>query len=215
MHLSARLRSASLAVLLAVGFSSCARGPAAVNQPYIDPDDAGSQAMQMYDTNGDGKVAGDELLKAPGLNAALERLDKDGDKAVTADEVAERIRTWQKMGRGLMSFAFTATLDGRPLTDAVVTFEPEPFLGDEIKKASCTTNASGNGGATIAMEDRPNPATPSGMHLGLYKVKFSKVVGGKETIPTKYNSETTLGQEVATDVPDVGDNSVIYALKSK
>jgi hypothetical protein len=170
--------------------------------------------MELYDTNGDGKVAGDELEKAPALNAALPRLDQNGDKGVTADEVAERIRVWQKMGHGLMSFAFEVTLDGRPLTDAVVTFEPESFLGDEIKPASCTTNMFGGGGATIAADDRPDPTTPPGMHLGLYKVKVSKMVDGKESIPPKYNSETTLGQELAPDVPGIGDNSVVYALKS-
>jgi hypothetical protein len=181
----------------------------------MDPDDAGSQAMEMYDTNGDGNVAGDELEKAPGLKAALSRLDANGDKAVSADEVAERVRSWQKSGYGLMSFGFTVTLNGRPLTDAIVTFEPEEFLGDEIKPASCTTNAFGGGGATIAKEDRPAPTTPSGMHLGLYKVKVSKIADGKETIPTKYNTETTLGQEVSIDAPEVGTNSAVYALKTK
>jgi hypothetical protein len=53
------------------------------------------------------------------------------------------------------------------------------------------------------------------MHLGLYKVKISKKVNGKELIPAKYNEATVLGQEVAPDVPDVGTNRVVYALKSQ
>jgi hypothetical protein len=80
-----RFQSIALVALTLTLFSSCARGPAPVKQPGIDPDDAGSQAMEMYDENGDGQVAGDELEKAPGLKAALPRMDTNTDKAVTAD----------------------------------------------------------------------------------------------------------------------------------
>lgn len=208
-------RLAAWYALALVLCTSCARGPAPVHQPGIDPGDAGSRAMEMYDTNQDGKVAGDELEKAPGLKAALARLDQDGDKAVTADEVAARVRTWQTSGHGLLSFGYKVTLNGRPLPDATVTFEPEAFLGDELKPASGATNMMGGGGATIAKEDRPSPTTPPGMHLGLYKVKISKIADGKETIPAKYNSATTLGQEVAMDVPGVDTNSVVYELSTK
>jgi hypothetical protein len=34
-------------------------------------------------------------------------------------------------------------------------------------------------------------------------VKISKQVNGVETVPAKYNTETTLGQEVAGDVPSI------------
>jgi hypothetical protein len=36
---------------------------------------------------------------------------------------------------------------------------------------------------------------------GLYRVEVSKMVNGKETIPSKYNTETTLGVEVAQESP--------------
>lgn len=172
-------------------------------------------AMEYYDTNGDGNVAGDELEKAPGLKAALPRLDTNGDGAVNADEVAARVGVWQDMGTGLMSFVFKVTLDGKPLETASVTFEPEAFLGDEIKPASCTTDFVGMGGATIPKDQRPDPTTPPGMHLGLYKVKISKVVGGKETVPRKYNEDTILGQECAPDVSEIANNRVVYTLTSK
>ena len=53
------------------------------------------------------------------------------------------------------------------------------------------------------------------MHLGFYKVKISKRVNGKETIPAKYNEATLLGQEVAPDVPKILNNRVVYALTTK
>jgi len=206
------LAALMLATLL---IASCSHGPGRVDQPTIDASSAGSMAMEQYDTNQDGKVAGDELEKAPALKSALARLDTDGDNGVSADEVAVRIDAWKKTQIGLMSFAFKVTLDGVPLTDATVTFEPETFLGSEIKRASGTTNRVGSGSGTIAKEDRPTPDTPSGMQLGLYKVKISKLAGGKEAIPAKYNTETTLGQEVATDAPEISQNRVTYALSTK
>jgi hypothetical protein len=202
------------ASLLSLPIASCNYGPQAVRPPYIDPSDAAEQAMEMYDTDGDGRVAGAELDEAPGLKAALPRMDTNQDDAITGDEVAERVGGWQK-GLGLMSFVFKVTLDGVPLDGALVTFEPEKFLGDEFKSASCTTSSYGDAGATIAKEDRPSPKTPPGMQLGVYKVKISKTVGGKETIPAKYNENTILGQEVSMDVSEIANNRVVYALTSK
>jgi hypothetical protein len=193
---------------------SCRYGPAPVNQPAIDPGSSGDLAMEMYDTNGDGKVAGDELEKAPGLKAALARLDTNADKAVTSDEVSERVEVWQRGGLGLMSFAYKVTMDGNPLHGATVTFEPEAFLGEEIQAGVGTTSVYGDGGATIPKENRPTPQSPPGMHLGLYKVKISKMANGKEMVPPKYNTETILGQEVAMDVPEIANNRVVYALRS-
>jgi hypothetical protein len=106
------------------------------------------------------------------------------------------------------------TLDGQPLAGAQVLFEPEAFLGDEIKKATGTTNQFGDVAPVIAKEDRANPTLPGGVHFGLYKVRISKQAGGKETIPARYNSETTIGQEVSYDDPGLGFKGITYALKS-
>jgi hypothetical protein len=48
-----------------------------------------------------------------------------------------------------------------------------------------------------------HPQTPRqrGVQPGLYRVEVSKMVDGKETIPSKYNTETTLGVEVAQGSP--------------
>ena len=42
----------------------------------------------------------------------------------------------------------------------------------------------------------------SGVHCGMYRVAVTKNgLDGKESVPAKYNTETTLGLEVAPDVP--------------
>jgi hypothetical protein len=209
------LAAASIVATWLVAIAACNRGPSAIKSPAIDASRAGKVAMDQYDSDGDGKVAGAELENAPSLKAALARLDTDGDKAVSADEVAARVEVWKRMGTGLMTFPITVTLDGTPLADATVTFIPDPCLGDEVKQASCTTNAMGRASGTIAQQDMPDPTYPGGMQLGIYTVKISKQVGGKEIVPARYNEKTILGQDVANDVPEIANHRVVYALTSK
>jgi hypothetical protein len=195
--------------------ASCQHGPAPVKQPSIDASRAGKLAMEQYDTNHDGKVAGDELEKAPSLKAALPRLDTDGDGAVSADEVTARVNAWKAMQTGMTNAGCTVTLDGQPLTEAKVTLEPEAFLGDEIKTAFGTTDGRGYTSLSIPKDQRPDPKLPGGTHFGLYKVRVSKIVNSKETIPARYNTETILGQEVSYDDPGMKRNNIRYELKTK
>jgi hypothetical protein len=203
-----------LSGLLAVALASCRFGNPAVRQPTIDASRAGTLAMEMYDKNGDGKVSGDELRNAPGLKAALPRLDTDGDGGVSADEVAARVNAWKAMQSGMTGVRMRFTLDGQPLADAKVTLEPEAFLGDEVKTAFGTTSQFGDVSPSIPKEERPDPSLPGGAHFGLYKVRVSKIINGKETIPARYNSETTLGQEISYDDPGMKSNNITIALKS-
>jgi hypothetical protein len=203
-----------LVSLLAISSASCQRGPARVVQPQIDPSGAGSAAMELYDKNGDGVVSGAELDAAPALKAALPRLDTNQDGGVSAGEVAERVRAWKAMRTALVSVRCQVTLDGRPQPDVQVLFEPEPFLGDNVKKATGATNQFGDAAPTIADEDKPDPKLPGGVHFGLYKVRISKQAGGRETIPARYNTATTLGQEVSYDDPAIKNNNLAFALKS-
>jgi hypothetical protein len=204
----------AFATSLTVSFAACSRGPAPIGQPYIDASRAGKLAMEEYDKNGDGKVSGDELDHAPGLKEALPRLDTNGDGAVSADEVTARVNAWKEMKTGLTFVQCRVTLDGEPLGGAKVTFEPEAFLGDEIKTAVGTTNIYGDAMPVIRPEDRPNPKQPAGVHIGLYKVRISRLVNGHETIPARYNTETILGQEVSYDDPAVKSRNMVFALKS-
>ncbi len=203
----------SLVVGVAIIFVGCNFGPSAVRQPAIDASRAGKEALALYDSNHDGVISGDELEHAPAIKAALPRLDTNGDGGVSADEVAARVKAWKAMESGMTSVRMHFTLDGQPLVGAKVTLEPEPFLGTEIKVATGTTTQFGDVSPTIAKEDRPAPNLPGGANFGLYKVRVSKAVNGKETIPARYNIETTLGQEVSYDDPGMKSNNITFALK--
>jgi hypothetical protein len=133
---------------------------------------------------------------------------------VSVDEVTERVNAWKGMRTGMASVRCHITIDGKPLSGAKVVFEPEPFLGNEIKTAFGTTNAHGDVAPTIPPGERPDPSLPGGAHFGLYKVRISKEVNGKETLPSRYNTETVLGQEVSYDDPGMINNNMGFALKS-
>ncbi|MEO2045869.1 MAG: EF-hand domain-containing protein [Pirellulales bacterium] len=197
---------------LAIG---CSGMPGRVVPPGIDPEDAAEQAMEIYDTDGDGFVADSELDNAPGLKAAMKTLDTDGDEKVSEEEVAERIRAWQKTGVGITSINCKVLIKNLPLQGATVTFVPEVFLGDEIKAAVGISGPLGELSPKIPKENRPRPDSPPGLQLGLYQVRVSKMVKGKETIPAKYNTETTFGQEVSDDDPAIQGHRVIFKVTKK
>lgn len=189
--LPVRTRSAwpfALCGLLLVGCSGSG-GPAG---PQLSPGGAASQALAEYDTNKDGALDAKELDQCPALKAALKRgLDKDNDGKATADEIKERLSIFQDEGM-IGTLVVEVQLDGRPLGGATVTLTPETFLGPSFKPATGTTDASG----TVAPQ--AEGLGPGAIPYGFYRVEVSKQgAGGKELVPARYNTNTTLGREFA------------------
>ncbi|MBL9161476.1 MAG: hypothetical protein JNL18_01910 [Planctomycetaceae bacterium] len=199
---------------LMVALAGCSGGPSRVQPPSISPSGAASEAMTAYDKDSDGFIAGPELDAAPGLKAAMATLDLDKDGKVSEDEISQRIEAWQATGLGIMSITCRVTMDGKPVDGATVTFEPETFLGENVKAGEGTTSG-GMASIRIPKENRPSADYPPGMQFGLFKVKVSKQANGKETIPAKYNTETTLGQQVSSDDPAIMSQLIKFDLTSK
>lgn len=204
----------SLALGLVIGVG-CSSGPSRIMPPSIDADDAAAKAMELYDSDGDGFIAGEELESTPALKASMETLDTDGDGKVSEDEIEARILVWQGTRAGLTTIRCLVTMDGHPLEGATVTFEPAEFLKDSIQTAVAETRYTGLVSPRIPKENRPTPDTPPGIQLGFYNVKISKEVNGKETIPARFNEETILGQQVAMDDPEIVEQRVVFKVKSK
>ena len=196
------------ACVLCLGCSDSSPSP---KMPPLDPAAIAQEAMRRYDSNGDGKLDAKELAVAPALSAMLRTIkghDPGHADALTADDIAARVAAW-KQGIGVLFGARSrVTLDGKRLADAVVTWEPESYLGPDYHPSSGTTNKNGYAYVSPAVEGF------QGIFPGLYTVRISKQVEGKETLPACCNQKSTLGREVATDMYD-GEHFTNFDLKSK
>ena len=179
--------------LIAVG---CSGRPAAIEPPNIDSQKVAESAIEQYDSNSDGTIDRNELESAPSLRFSIDRIDTNDDSLVVVDEVAKFAQQhWVDRATGIIRVKCEVQLDGRPLDGATVVLEPEAFLDGTVKPASGVTRG-GTASLDVSDEDRPHP-NAHGVQNGLYLVRISKVVNGKEQIPEKYNIHTTLGCEVA------------------
>ena len=182
------LLSAGLALTLLVG---CSGRPGRVKQPRINASRAGSDALELYDTDGDGIIAGAELDATPPLKNELKLIDTDGDGGISADEIAARVNAWKAQKSGLLTLRCRIALDGKPAAGVLVEYEPEPFLADYLGTAVGTTKPRGSVSISIPKDQRPTADTPPGVPMGFYRVRITSTEG--KPIPARYNTETILG----------------------
>jgi hypothetical protein len=188
-----KVKTAILSLALLVG---CDVAPQRVMPPEINAIAAGKAAVDLYDTNRNGRIDGSELDQAPSIKSALERIDANGDHEVSASEITSRIYQWQESRMGLVGCSVRITSNGEPLEGITVAFMPEKFLGSNIKPAVGKTNHEGL--AMLAVEDPELRARHlAGAQFGLYRVEITG--NDEKSIASQFNTETTLGEEVATD----------------
>jgi len=200
----------SLLLLLMIIVPGCSRRPQRVHPPTIDADSAGKQAIQLFDTDGDGQLSRAELSACPGILNSLSRFDKDNLDSVDADAITARIREWQATRIGIMTIQCRVTLDGVPLSGANVKLIPETFLGDSIQPASGVSDTTGGCSPAIAAEDLPDSQQGlRGVQIGLYK---AEITHPDRELPSWYNVETELGCEIA---PEMLMDGVVFALSSR
>jgi hypothetical protein len=186
--------AAAIAPLLAV--AGCSGRPAAISPPDIDPDQLSAAAIEQYDQNGDDVIDGQELESAPSIRFSQERIDANGDRKILPAEIAQFAQQhWIDSPVGIVRVQCVVNFKGRPLDGATVTLEPESFMQGAVSPASGVTRG-GTAALDVSDEARPHP-NAHGAQTGLYLVRISKVVNGKETIPAKYNDQTILGCEIA------------------
>ena len=181
-----------LCITLGAIFAVCGcSGKPSVSVPNYKPERIAEKAIELFDTDGDGKIGGVELDACPGLKDALKRVDTDGDSMANAEEIAQRVRSWTQIGG--LPVGCAITLNGQPVQYANVVFEPEPFLEDVISPATGETDVTGTC-------DLKSDALPYGAQGGMYRVR---IISETQTIPPKYSSETTLGAEVSNEAPGI------------
>jgi hypothetical protein len=178
------LRAAAAVCLVAcLGCSGLDSVPA----PEISPQQAAQKAMELYDTNKDGKIADDELKAVPSLAANLKSIDTNGDSGLSEEEIAARLQS--VIGNSSRTdMPIRVTMDGRPLAGASIRLVPDEFLAGAIREATGTTDENGVVQTTTVGESL-------GTEVGLYRVIVTK---DGQTIPDRYNTNSEIGVEVST-----------------
>ncbi len=202
----------SFALASAFLLAGCNRGPQAIPALYVDAKQASKRALELHDTNQDGQLDAEELKAAPGLQYAAKRADEDGDSALSPDEILAMVEAWNEKSIGLLTLRCNVRLNKRPLAGASIRFEPSPFLDGQVEAAVGLTDEFGDAFLIVPKDKRPIPDAPPGAQIGLYRVVISKEKGGKESVPSKYNKDTTLGQEVSFGDPGV-QNGIQFDLR--
>jgi hypothetical protein len=185
---------AVLSVVSLAMYAGCDRPPARVVGPPFSPSSEASKAMELFDTNKDGKIAGPELDKAPGLMASLNVMKTNKNQGVTSDQIVARIQKWKDWRVGRTTLSCTVLRNGQPLAGATVKFVPEKFLADALPETA--TGQTNETGKTMPTLPAGADNLPPGVGPGMYRVEITK---DGENIPPQYNTATILGQEVAPD----------------
>jgi hypothetical protein len=167
----------------------------------LDASAVAAAALQDWDKNKNGQLEGAELDACPALKSALAIIDKNKDKSLSAAEIRERVEQYAE--QRTVPVTCVILLDGQPLEGATVTFEPEPCMGPALKPATAMTDSGGSTGP-FQVENGSYTSLPP----GLYRIKVTKA-GAK--LPTRYNTQTTLGREVTAD-PRTGEAIIELAL---
>jgi hypothetical protein len=170
--------------------AGCSNAPARILPPQFDPASVARAIIVQCDKDGDGMISTSEANAIPALVEAWRRIDANKDGKLTKDEITQRLQIWTETNLGAMPAPCQVLLNGQPLADAEVVIEPEGVLTGAIQSARCHTDVRGYGSLKVS-EDMP------GIQCGLYKVRISKLVSGKEIVPSKYNTETQKGLEVS------------------
>ena len=192
---------------LLVWLPSCHQRGSTIQPPSIIVDKVAAAAIEAYDANRDGTLDAHELGSAPSIVFALEELDADGSKTVDLNELCTTLRAWANPGIGLTSVVCQVTMDGKPLADAEIIFEPEPFYEGALSSAVGITDRHGS--ARMVADVAKQQGLPDGMQLGFYKVRISKTKNGEQLVPSRYNEHTDLGRAISRDDRR---NSMVFTL---
>jgi hypothetical protein len=192
-----------LILVLAAGCSGSGR----LSPPALSPHASATKALADYDANKDGLLDAKELEQCPALKSGLEAIDQDHDGKISHGEIAARLGSYSRSGVAVTTVSFEFLLDDAWLSNATVTLIPEPFMLDAIKPAEGVTDKFG-----IVAPEAKELGAP-GIQCGMYRISVSlKDADGKEQLPARYNTATTLGQEIA---PDMRQGNMALKLKRK
>lgn len=173
----------------------CTGAPPPAKFPPLRPDDVAKQVMATLDGDSNGLLTTKELKPVPALVGSASVIDNDGTQGISEAELKARVARYLDSRAALIAVECWVTVKGNPAVGVTVKFEPESFMADMIQPASGVT---GNDGAALIVAQGES----FGVQPGFYKVRLSwPDESGRERLPEKFNTQTVLGEEVATDAP--------------
>jgi len=194
-------RQSGAVSLWLVAMLGCSRTPSRFEAPEVNAESAASQAIELYDGNGDKALSKEELAKCPGILSKIALYDQNGNNSVEQDEISERVADLLKHGTGGTGLNAMVFFNGNPLRGATVVLEPEPYLGGEVQTAQGVTDGAGSADLGIPPEYVPEHLRRlKSVHYGTFKVRITHPT---IPIPAKYNTETQLGYETEPGNPYV------------
>lgn len=185
-----------LVALGIIGSGGCSTQPPRVTAPEIDPDQVAGKALELYDRNQDGLLAGEELSN--GFRELVATADEDHDDQLSEAEIVKRLQEHVDDRVGLQDIGGIVSLNNRPLIGATVTFIPDSAFEGAITEASGVTDAVGFVQLRHADSELP------GVKPGLYRIEVRHNDQGRERIPGRFNEQSTLGIEVGLNVSQGG-----------
>jgi hypothetical protein len=188
-------------LLFGMLLGGCGFSSASMEMPEWDPATAADRALTEYDSNGDRKLARDELKKCPGLLSSIKDFDQDADGSISGEELKSKLQEILGSGPALVELACVVTRSGRPVEGATVKMVPEPFMGETFQPATGVTERNGTAYPSISQETMPEEyrGRIQGVHTGIYRVE---VTHPNVAVPAKYNTQTELGQVVTLRTRD-------------
>lgn len=160
-----------------------------------------SRALETYDTDADGRIAGEELDSVPGLKKYIALYDQNGNGAISGEELRTRFSGWKEQGLALRRLDIRLSLNGQPLRSATITFVPESYMPESVKQATGTTDSSGLAKMSVAPEDLPESlqklgGNVRGVYVGTFKIEITHP---SINLADVYESGAALGEEIARD----------------
>lgn len=167
------------------GITGCGSRPPRAAAPDWSPSDMAQAAITQLDASGDSVIDRKEVAASPGLLDAFETLDADGSDSLSAAEIEERFKLYDKLKTAFVKTTIQVKLNGRPLNGVLVKLIPEDFQGDALSPAVGTTNQVGQ--VSPRTEGKSFPA----MQPGFYRVELYEDEAASKPIEVK----TPLGLE--------------------
>ena len=195
------MRSIFIVFILALlGCSGCSNGPKRITAPKLDAEEITNRALTEFDKNQDSVIDAEELKDSPSLSYSMVAIDRNENGELERDELMARFETYVKRKIGLRQQQILVKKKGRPLANVNVELVPAPLMEGLIVTAKGQTGPSGY--AMLKSENAPAPAA----QVGFYR---AKVTSDKQKIDAKFNTETTLGVEIAPNTDGLGTEMVI------